>query len=109
MMRRLGLAFISVFSMLAFTVPAPASPGSSLQLVSCGNGVVEAGEDCDDGWACTADSCDPELGCVYEQIHGPGCWDTWLPSASPTGRLLLSLLLVAAGAIFLARRGRLGA
>jgi cysteine-rich repeat protein len=64
---------------------------------------------CDDDWACTADSCDPELGCVYEQIQGPGCVDTWLPSASPTGRLLLGLLLVTAGATFLARRGRRGA
>ena len=65
--------------------------------------------ECDDEWASTADSCDPELGCVYEFTHGPGCWDNWLPSASPTGRLLLSLLLVAAGATFLARRGRFGA
>jgi hypothetical protein len=31
-----------------------------------------------------------------------------VPSASPAGRLLLSLLLVAAGATFLARRGRFG-
>ena len=65
--------------------------------------------DCDDEWACTTDSCDPELGCVNEFTHGPGCWDNWLPSASPTGRLLLSLLLVAAGVTFLARRGRSGA
>jgi hypothetical protein len=59
---------------------------------------------CDDELDCTVDSCDRELGCVYE----PGqCVDPELPSASPTGRLLLSLLLVAAGVTFLARRGRL--
>jgi hypothetical protein len=43
-------------------------------------------------------------GCVYEPIPGLGHGRTDLPSASPGGRLLLSLLLVVAGATFLARR-----
>jgi hypothetical protein len=77
----------------------------------CVGWVCTPGEppDCDDEEICTADSCDPELGCVYEPYQDPGCVDRWLPSASPAGRLLLSLLLVAAGATFLARRGRFGA
>ena len=179
-MRPLGLFFASMFSMLAFTVPAQAAP-------VCGNSVVESGEDCDDGntdpgdccsptcqyestatvcrpaahicdaaefcdgvsdncpiidlpanglpcpdgnlcngdeicvgWVCvagvppdcddedicTADSCDQFLGCVYEPTH---CNGPDIPNASPTGRLLLSLLLVGAGATFLAWRRRFGA
>jgi hypothetical protein len=68
--------------------------------------------DCDDGDTCTADSCDPVAGCINDPIVGDG-WgcttDRDLPSASPTGRLLLSLLVVGAGATFLARRRRFGA
>jgi cysteine-rich repeat protein len=61
---------------------------------------------CDDEEICTADSCDPELGCVYEPTH---CNGDDLPSASPTGRLLLSLLVVGGGTTFLAWRRRSGA
>ena len=61
---------------------------------------------CDDEDICTADSCDQFLGCVYEPTH---CNGHDLPSASPAGRLLLSLLVVGAGATFLAWRRRFGA
>jgi hypothetical protein len=67
---------------------------------------------CDDQDTCTDDSCDPLLGCVYDPIAGGGfgCGTmTPLPSASPAGRLLLSLLVVGAGAAYLARRRRFGA
>jgi hypothetical protein len=67
--------------------------------------------DCDDDDICTADSCDPVEGCMYDTVFpmGSTCRRPDLPSASPTGRLLLSLLLVGAGATFLARRRSLGA
>ena len=67
--------------------------------------------DCDDLDVCTADSCEPIEGCVHQLIVGGGtaCARADLPSASPAGRLLLSLLLVGAGAMFLARRRRFGA
>jgi hypothetical protein len=64
---------------------------------------------CDDGDSCTADSCDSLEGCVNEPIAGTACGRPDLPSASPAGRLLLSLLVVGAGAAFLARRRRFGA
>jgi cysteine-rich repeat protein len=64
---------------------------------------------CDDGDTCTADSCDAFEGCVFDPIPGMGCERADLPSASPAGRLLLSLLVVGAGATFLARRQRFGA
>jgi len=64
---------------------------------------------CDDGVSCTTDSCDAVQGCINEPIPGLGCEQPDLPSASLPGRLLLSLLLVGAGAMFLARRWRLGA
>jgi hypothetical protein len=66
--------------------------------------------DCDDQDVCTTDSCDPLQGCVHEPIAGGGspCGRPDLPSASPAGLLLLSLLVVGAGATFLARR-RFGA
>ena len=66
-MRSLGLFFASIFWMLAFTLPAQATPGSagpSLQLVSCGNLVIEAGEDCDDGNTAAGDCCSPT--CQFE-------------------------------------------
>ncbi|MBW1879590.1 MAG: hypothetical protein JRJ84_14605, partial [Deltaproteobacteria bacterium] len=61
---------------------------------------------CDDGDSCTIDICDAVQGCVYEPIVGgpSGCGMLDLPSASPAGRLLLSLLVVGAGATFLAWR-----
>jgi cysteine-rich repeat protein len=64
--------------------------------------------DCDDGDSCTIDSCDASQGCVHDLIIGGGtaCGRADLPSASPAGRLLLSLLLVGAGATFLAWRRR---
>jgi hypothetical protein len=65
--------------------------------------------DCDDGVSCTLDYCDAVQGCVNEPIPGSGCGRSDLPSASPAGRLLLSLLVVGAGAAFLARRRRFGA
>ena len=55
---------------------------------------------CDDADACTADSCDAVTGCAHAPV--PGCEP--LPAASPGGRALLSLLLVAAGATLLSRR-----
>jgi cysteine-rich repeat protein len=58
---------------------------------------------CDDEDICTADGCDQFLGCVYEPTY---CNGHELPSASPAGRLLLSLLVVGAGATFLAWRRR---
>jgi hypothetical protein len=64
---------------------------------------------CDDDVSCTTDSCDAFQGCVYDPIAGSGCGQRDLPSASPAGRLLLSLLVVGAGATFLARRRRCGA
>jgi len=65
--------------------------------------------DCDDGLSCTIDSCDPVQGCINAPIPGLGCGSSDLPSASPVGRLLLSLMLVGAGATFLARRRLSGA
>ena len=35
---------------------------------SCGNGIVEAGDRCDDGDPCTADSCAEPTGCVFDPI-----------------------------------------
>ena len=60
---------------------------------------------CDDADACTTDSCDAIQGCEYDPI--PGCGIP-VPSASPLGLALLSLLVAAAGALFLARRRREG-
>jgi hypothetical protein len=64
---------------------------------------------CDDDDICSTDSCDAFQGCVNDPIVGGG-WgcgpDPAVPSASPAGRLLLSLLPVGAGAAFLARRRR---
>jgi hypothetical protein len=68
---------------------------------------------CDDDDICTTDSCDALQGCVFDPTPVVGrpaiCDRPDLPSASPAGRLLLSLLLVGAGATFLARRQRFGA
>ena len=61
--------------------------------------------DCDDADACTTDSCEAVQGCVNDPI--PGCGIP-VPSASPVGRVLLGLLVFAAGAAFLARRRRFG-
>ena len=58
--------------------------------------------DCDDGDECTADACDAVLGCSNTPI--PSCVP--VPSASPGGRALLSLLVVGAGAVLLSRRGK---
>ena len=76
----------------------------------CAGWVCTAGTpcNCEDDDVCTADSCDPLQGCVYDAVvpAGSACRRPDLPSASPTGRLLLSLLVVGAGAAFLARRRR---
>jgi cysteine-rich repeat protein len=68
---------------------------------------------CDDHDICTTDSCDSLQGCVFDPNPGEGrpatCDRPDLPSASPAGRLLLTLLLVGVGATFLARRQRFGA
>ena len=78
----------------------------------CAGWVCTAGPPpaCDDEDICTADSCDPILGCIHDSSPAIGrpasCDRPDLPSASPTGRLLLSLLMVGAGAAFLARRRR---
>jgi cysteine-rich repeat protein len=56
-MRSLGLFFASMFSILAFTVPAQAAP-------VCGNSVVESGEDCDDDNTDPGDCCSPT--CEFE-------------------------------------------
>jgi cysteine-rich repeat protein len=70
-MRPLGLFFASMFSMLAFTLPAQAAP-------VCGNSVVESGEDCDDGNTDPGDCCSPT--CQYESAatvcrHAAGVCD----------------------------------
>jgi hypothetical protein len=77
----------------------------------CIGWICTAGEPpvCDDDDSCTSDSCDTFQGCVHDPIPGMGCDRADLPSASPAGRLLLSLLVASAGAMFLARRRRLGA
>ncbi len=65
--------------------------------------------DCDDDNECTIDSCDEIQGCINDPIvEGPVICDPIddLPSASPAGRLLLSLLVLGAGAMFLAWRRR---
>ena len=68
---------------------------------------------CNDHDICTRDSCDALLGCINDgspSVDRPATCDRPdLPSASPAGRLLLSLLVVGAGAMFLARRRRFGA
>jgi hypothetical protein len=64
---------------------------------------------CDDDEVCTSDSCDAFQGCVCDPITTGTCGREDLPSASPAGRLLLSLLVVGAGAAFLAGRRRFGA
>jgi len=68
---------------------------------------------CDDDDMCTVDSCDALLGCINDgskSVERPATCDRPdLPSASPAGRALLSLLVVGAGAMFLARRRRFGA
>jgi hypothetical protein len=84
----------------------------------CAGWVCTAGTPpvCDDDDICTTDSCDAVQGCVNDPIVGGG-WGcgttsgtmTSVPSASPAGRLLLSLLVAGAGATFLARRRRFGA
>ncbi len=56
--------------------------------------------DCDDGDACTADSCDALSGCANVPLLN--C--IGVPAASPGGRALLSLLVVGAGALLLSRR-----
>ncbi len=65
---------------------------------------------CDDADSCTTDSCDAFQGCLNDPIvgAGSGCGRPALPSASPAARLLLSLLLLGAGATFLARRRGFG-
>jgi cysteine-rich repeat protein len=70
---------------------------------SVGNCIPQAPLDCDDGDVCTADSCDQVTGCAHAPI--PGC-GVPIPALSPGGKSLLSLLVVAAGAVLLGRRGR---
>jgi hypothetical protein len=60
---------------------------------------------CDDADACTADSCGAFQGCLNDPIAGCG---PPVPSASPVGRVLLSLLLLGVAGTFLARRRRFG-
>jgi len=65
---------------------------------------------CNDDDICTTNSCDALQGCVFDPAprgdRPASCDRPDLPSASPAGRLLLTLLLVGAGATFLARSRR---
>jgi hypothetical protein len=100
-------------------VPANGAPCSDGDL--CNGNEICAGfvcvdgypPNCDDQDICTRDSCDALQGCINDGSPGVGrpasCDRPDLPSASPAGRLLLSLLVVGAGATFLARRRRFGA
>jgi hypothetical protein len=71
----------------------------------CSLGVCQSGGplDCDDGDECTADSCDQVLGCAHDPI--PQC-GVPIPSSSMAGRMVLSLLFLAAGANLLMLRRR---
>jgi cysteine-rich repeat protein len=64
----------------------------------CQTGVCVTGAPlaCDDGDSCTADSCDEVNGCANTPIEP--CGDIRLPTSSSWGRLLLGLLVLAAGA-----------
>jgi hypothetical protein len=68
---------------------------------ACFTGSCSAGPplDCDDGDECTAESCDAITGCTHEWI----C-QVPVPSSSPAGRVLASLLLIAAGVLLLTQR-----
>jgi hypothetical protein len=68
---------------------------------TCFGGSCEAGFplDCDDEDICTADSCDEILGCANDPI--PGCGAIEVPTMVVWGRLLLGLLVLAAGAVLL--------
>ena len=72
---------------------------------ACSGGICTSGGplDCDDADACTADSCDQVLGCAHDPIALCG---SSVPSASMGGRMIASLLLLSAGALFLAQRRR---
>jgi cysteine-rich repeat protein len=77
------------------------------EMCEAGTCVAGAPLVCDDADACTTDSCDAVSGCVNDPIEA--CGMIPVPSASPASRVLLSLLVLAAGAAFLARRRRFGA
>ncbi len=64
---------------------------------ACGNGVVEAGEECDDGNADETDAC------TYEcRVRQP------VPAVSSWGALILALLLLAAAKVWLPRISKTG-
>ena len=62
---------------------------------------------CDDGNACTSDSCDAMLGCAFEPI--PGCAAA-IPASGPAGRIALAALLAGLGGLgaMRSRTGRAG-
>ena len=70
----------------------------------CEMGICVSSEplDCDDGDACTADSCDEISGCVNTPIE----FCAAVPATSIWGQVSLVSLLVVAGAILLAQRKR---
>ncbi|MBW2421246.1 MAG: PQQ-dependent sugar dehydrogenase [Deltaproteobacteria bacterium] len=69
--------------------------------------VVNLADDaaCDDGEVCTADSCDALQGCAHELIVS--CVEG-VPSVTPWGYLILTLLLMGGGALALLRMRQMG-
>jgi len=87
-------------------VPPPTDDGVACTVDTCdetGDDIVHVPDDllCDDTDGCTADSCDAIAGCTHEPI--PLCGTA--VSATPRGgTAVLGLLVLASGAVLLARR-----
>jgi hypothetical protein len=66
---------------------------------ACGAGICQSGAslDCDDLNPCTADACDEFAGCTHDPIALCGAVE--VPGSNPTGRVLLAMLLLCAGAL----------
>jgi cysteine-rich repeat protein len=87
-------------------VPPATDDGVACTIDSCdevGDSVVHAPDDlqCDDADGCTADSCDAFAGCTHEPIAFCG---TVVPATPRGGPAVLGLLVLASGAVLLARR-----
>jgi cysteine-rich repeat protein len=61
----------------------------------CGNGVVESGEECDDGNDVAGDGCEPDC----TETAAP------VPAVSPRGLIVAVLLLLATSTVLVRRRG----
>ena len=86
-------------------VPCPdGNPCNGDEMCEVGTCVAGTPLDCDDGNVCTADGCDEISGCA----HDPIC-SAPIPTTGNWGRLMLTLLLLAAGAALLVQRRHISA